>query len=610
MAQSSAKNRIELGCRICSCTLFFYPTRKAVRVIAEKKLTPKQKRFVDEYLIDLNATQAAIRAGYSPKTANEQGARLLANVSIAQTIQKAMQDREQRTEITQDRVLQEYARLAFYDPRKLFQPDGTPKPIEALDDDTAAALAGLEVREEFEGTGQDRVFTGYTKKYKLANKLGALDSLARHLDMFDGKGQEAEKESGEPKPFELPARLIAPAFAAVNLDILQKGHREYVLPGGRGSTKSSFLSLKVTDLIKNNPDMNALILRKVGNTLRDSVFSQMLWAIEQLGLLDEFRVTVSPMEIVYKPTGQQIMFRGADDPLKLKSVKPKRGYIGIVWFEELDQFSGDAECRSIQQSATRGGDEAFIFKSFNPPKTRNNWANQYIELPKESRLVTRSDYRSVPRTWLGKSFLDEAEYLREINPAAYEHEYLGMANGNGGMVLENVVSEEISDTQIKQFDHIYNGVDWGYYPDPWVFNRMHYDAARRILYIFDELQANKKGNRETADMLIKHGITYADRITADSAEPKSVADYKSFGLNCRGAEKGPGSVDYSMKWLQSLVKIVIDPKRCPNTWEEFSRYEYERTKDGEIVSGYPDSSNHHIDACRYAMETVWKKRGQ
>ena len=195
MAQSSAKNRIELGCRIRSCTLFFYLVRKAARVIAEKKLTPKQKRFVDEYLIDLNATQAAIRAGYSPKTANEQGARLLANVSIAQTIQKAMQDREQRTEITQDRVLQEYARLAFYDPRKLFQPDGTPKPIEALDDDTAAALAGLEVREEFEGAGENRTFVGYTKKYKLANKLGALDSLAKHLGLFEPKEEDSEEET-------------------------------------------------------------------------------------------------------------------------------------------------------------------------------------------------------------------------------------------------------------------------------------------------------------------------------------------------------------------------------------------------------------------------------
>lgn len=163
-------------------------------IAAAKKLTPKQRRFVDEYLIDLNATQAAIRAGYSPKTANEQGARLLANVSIAKAIQEARDKQQERTEITQDRVLLEYARIAFFDPRKLFHSDGSPKPIEELDADTAAALAGLEVREEFEGTGENRTFVGYTKKYKLANKLGALDSLAKHLGMLDGKGRESENE--------------------------------------------------------------------------------------------------------------------------------------------------------------------------------------------------------------------------------------------------------------------------------------------------------------------------------------------------------------------------------------------------------------------------------
>lgn len=173
----------------------YFLSRKAVRTIAaDKKLTPKQRRFVDEYLIDLNATQAAIRAGYSPKTANEQGARLLANVSIAKAIQEARDKQQERTEITQDRVLLEYARIAFFDPRKLFRSDGSPKPVEELDTDTAAALAGLEVREEFEGAGENRTFVGYTKKYKLANKLGALDSLAKHLGMLDGKGRESENE--------------------------------------------------------------------------------------------------------------------------------------------------------------------------------------------------------------------------------------------------------------------------------------------------------------------------------------------------------------------------------------------------------------------------------
>ena len=369
-------------------------------------------------------------------------------------------------------------------------------------------------------------------------------------------------------------------------------------------------SEELVTLLKNHPDMNALVLRKVGNTLRGSVFAQILWAIGELGLADEFEATVSPMEITRKATGQKILFRGADDPLKAKSVKPVHGYIGILWFEELDQFAGDEECRSLQQSAIRGGDRAYIFKSFNPPKTKNNWANKYVDQPKENRLVSHTDYRSVPAKWLGKAFLEEAEYLKEVNPTAYEHEYLGIPNGNGGMVFENVVGEEITDEQIRQFDRVLNGVDWGYYPDPWAFNRVQYDAARRTLYIFDELRAYKKGNRETADLLLGRGMTRDDRITADSAEPKSVSDYQKFGLRCLGAEKGPGSVEYSMKWLQSLVRIVIDPRRCPHTYEEFTSYEYERTKAGEIMSGYPDANNHHIDAVRYATERVWKKRGQ
>ena len=186
---------IRSGCRIRSCTLFFYPTRKAVSTIAAaKKLTPKQKAFVSEYLIDKNATQAAFRAGYSKKTAYSMGQENLKKPEIKRAIQKAMQKREERTEITQDRVLLEYARIAFFDPRKLFRSDGSPKPIEELDTDTAAALAGLEVREEFEGAGENRAFMGYTKKYQLANKLGALDSLAKHLGMLDGKGPEPENE--------------------------------------------------------------------------------------------------------------------------------------------------------------------------------------------------------------------------------------------------------------------------------------------------------------------------------------------------------------------------------------------------------------------------------
>jgi phage terminase large subunit len=188
---------------------------------------------------------------------------------------------------------------------------------------------------------------------------------------------------------------------------------------------------------------------------------------------------------------------------------------------------------------------------------------------------------------------------------------LGIANGNGGNIFENVTIREITNAEIQLFDRIYNGVDWGWFPDPWAFNKMYYNAASMTLYIYDEGHENKKSNKETYDLLVKdHGITPNDKITCDSAENKSIGDYRSYGLYARGAIKGPGSVDYSMKWLQSLKEIVIDNARCPQTAKEFMDYEYERDKEGNIISGYPDKDNHHIDAVRYAMEEVWKRKGQ
>ena len=409
----------------------------------------------------------------------------------------------------------------------------------------------------------------------------------------------------------IPSTMIAPAFSKLIFDIENREHLEYVLPGGRGSTKSSFASEEVIDLIMKNDKMHACVLRQVGDTLKNSVYNQVKWAIDALGLTDEFKCLTSPLEITRKSTGQKIFFRGADDPDKIKSIKVPFGYIGIAWFEELDQFKGPEAVRKIEQSIIRGGDEAYIFKSFNPPKSANNWANKYIKLPKENRLVVPSTYLDVPKSWLGKPFLDEAEFLKKVNPDAYENEYKGVANGNGGNVFDNVEIREITDQEIKEFDRIYNGVDWGWYPDPWAFNRMHYDAARRTLYIFDEAHANKKSNRETADILIKeHNIKPNDKIVCDSAEHKSTSDYKSYGLFARDAIKGPGSVEYSMKWLASLSKIVIDRVRAPKTSDEFLDYEYERDKNGEVISGYPDKDNHHIDAIRYAMEEVWRRKGK
>lgn len=473
---------------------------------------------------------------------------------------------------------------------------------------------------------------GSARKLKISAKdwNDLFKFVAVHLDGPAKIEMNITNNGADAQAFTLPADVIAPSFLDVYRDITAKRHTEYVLSGGRGSTKSSFISLVFIYLIKNNPMMHGLATRQVGNTLRDSVYAQLAWAInEELGLSDEFKFTTSPLEIEYLPTGQKIYFRGADDPGKIKSIKPQFGHIGLLWFEELDQFHGQEAIRKIEQSVIRGGDDAFIFKSFNPPPTANNWANKYIQIPKGTQYQHKSDYRTVPIEWLGKTFIEEAEHLQRVNPSAYEHEYLGVANFAGGQVFGNVQARPITDDEIfgerndfgemiGGFDNELHGLDWGYYPDPASYGKMHFDANRRILYIYGELREWKKGNDDLYKLLIDSKLydnTYL--LIADSSEPKSIADFRSYGANCRGAEKGKlghgkenESVNYSMKWLQSLTAIVIDPVRAPYHAQEFLDYEYERTKDGEIISEFPDKNNHAIDDTRYATNLIWRRRGE
>ena len=406
------------------------------------------------------------------------------------------------------------------------------------------------------------------------------------------------------------SELISPAFHEPHRAVKIGDINELVAAGGRGSTKSSFISVEVVLLLLKHSKCHAVVMRKVANTLRSSVYAQICWAIAELGLASRFKCTVSPMECTYLKTGQKILFFGLDDPGKLKSIKVPFGYIGIGWFEELDQFSGPEEVRNVEQSLFRGGSFSFAFKSFNPPAMARNWANRYVLESKDGKLVHKSTYLTTPPEWLGPRFLDDAEHLRSTNETAYRHEYLGEVVGSGTAVFENLKLDTITDGQISQFDRITSGVDWGWYPDPWAWNRMHYDAGRRTLYLFDELTRRRTSNRDTADLLLER-IPPDELVIADSAEEKSVGDYCSFGIRCRGAEKGPGSVNAGMKWLQSLAAIVIDPERCPDTVKEFSEYEYERDKKtGEVLEGYPDLNNHHIDSTRYGTSRVWKRRGR
>lgn len=400
---------------------------------------------------------------------------------------------------------------------------------------------------------------------------------------------------------------IGSAFYGVAHDVFHHGHTHYDFSGGRGSLKSSTVSVLVPLLLINNPGTHALVLRKVANTIRDSVYAQYIWAIGELGMAAYWEAKVSPMELIYKPTGQKIMFRGADDPMKIKSIKVPFGYIAVTHFEEKDQFAGRAEIRNILQSTMRGGSKYWNFESYNPPISRDNWANKDSLEERTDRLCHKSTYLQAPPEWLGEQFLAEAEHLKATDERAYQHEYLGIPVGTGGNVFDNLELREITDEEMSHFDHIYQGVDYGWFPDPFAFIRLHYDRARETIYLMDEIYQNKLTNEASGNIIIQRG--YKDAyITCDSAEPKSIADYRAMGLPAKAAVKGPGSVDYGMKWLQRR-KIVIDRKRTPNAYNEFVNYEYDRNKDGDIISGYPDENNHLIDATRYAVERISRRMG-
>lgn len=603
-----------------------------------ESLTHEQRLFCIYYSKSFNATQSYLKVyKCSYETAMSNGSDLLRNTKVREEINRLKEIKRQQIVAGEEDLVEKHMRIAFSNindylsfGREKVAVMGPFGPIK--DEDGEEITKEVNYVKFKDSSNVDTELIQEVKQgrdgvsIKLYDAQKSMDWLERHFLMnpmdkhkiaFDNAKLELERKKLEPEEITegtkytgIPATMIAPAFIKVIHDIEQQLYNEYVFPGGRGSTKSSFVGLQVVDLIMKNEGVHALVARQVADTLRTSVFAQIQWAISALGLEDEFHCTVSPLEITRKTTGQKIYFRGADDPNKIKSIKVPFGYIAILWFEELDQFAGEEAVRKIEQSVIRGGEKAYIFKSFNPPKSANNWANKYIKIPKATRLVTHSTYLDVPKHWLGKPFIDEAEHLKEVNPTAYENEYMGVANGTGGNVFDNVVVREITDSEISQFDRIYNGVDWGWYPDKYAFTRVHYEPAQLRLYIWQEYTCNKQSNRQTADKLIELGITSYDIITCDSAENKSVGDYKMYGLLARPAEKGPNSREYSYKWLQSLKEIIIDNSRCPAAVEEFLNYEYERDKEGNVISGYPDGNDHVIDSVRYATEPIWKKRGQ
>ncbi len=395
--------------------------------------------------------------------------------------------------------------------------------------------------------------------------------------------------------------LIAPAFYGVHADMKAFAHSEFWLSGGRGSGKSSFVSIEILLSMLRNPLVNAIVYRKVGATLRESVYGQMVWAIEKLGLERYFKCRLAPLELEYLPTGQRILFRGADDPGKSKSIKLARGWFGILWFEELAEFSGMEAIRTIKASVLRGG-RAITIYTYNPPKSRNNWVNAEAMSIRADRLTHESSYLEMPEEWLGETFLAEAEQLKRTNERAYRHMYLGEITGTGGQVFDNLALGTARETGGTAFC----GLDFGFAADPDAFIRAEWEPRTRRIRVLDEFYSVRTPVERLAEEVLKRAGDAV--VRCDSADPRIIRELRERGVNAIAVKKGAGSIESGVRWLQELGAIEIDPGVCPNAAREFSGYEYRTDSNGNPIAELPDRDNHLIDALRYAVEPLSARR--
>ncbi|WP_214848990.1 PBSX family phage terminase large subunit [Exiguobacterium sp. s138] len=401
------------------------------------------------------------------------------------------------------------------------------------------------------------------------------------------------------------SQLLPKAFhnswkAAINPNILN-----IVEKGGRGSGKSSDIAIIIAQLLMRYP-VNAVGIRKIDNTIELSIFEQMKWAIEVSGVSHLFKVNKSPMRITYIPRGNYMVFRGAQEPERIKSLKSATFPFAIAWLEELAEFKTEDEVTTITNSLLRGElDDGLFYKffySYNPPKRKQSWVNKKYEsaFVAANTFVHHSTYYDNPH--ISKQFIAEAEAAKARNELRYRWEYLGEAIGSGVIPFNNLTFRSITDEEISAFDNIRQGVDFGYATDPLAYVRWHYDKTRKRLYLMDELHGVQISNRKLAEWILAKGYQ-THEIVADSSEPKSIAEIRGYGIaRIVGAKKGPDSVEYGERWLDDMEEIIIDPKRTPHTAKEFEDIDYQTDKDGNPKPRLEDKNNHSIDSTRYAFE--------
>lgn len=385
--------------------------------------------------------------------------------------------------------------------------------------------------------------------------------------------------------------------------------RYKAVKGSRASKKSSTQSLKVITEIIENPNINWLVVRKVERTLRDSCYAQLKWAIHRLKVDNFFKCSTSPLEITYKPTGQKILFRGLDDPLKVTSITVEVGSLCRLWIEEAYEITSEEAFDRLDESI-RGqlpkGMYHQVVLTFNPWSDRHWLKKRFFDEPSKNILAMTTNY-------MCNEFLSEADLVlfeeMKKNPRRYRTAGLGEWGIVEGLVYENWEERvfDVHEISIRPSVRSAFGMDFGYVNDPSTLFCGLVDTVAREIYVFDEMYEKGMSNEDIKDRVSEMGYS-KERIKADSAEPKSIAYLRKAGLTrIRAAKKGPDSIRAGISIIQDY-KIIIHP-RCVNFITEISNYTWDKDKFDNAINKPIDDFNHLMDAMRYAMEEFDGRKG-